>query len=73
MAEIQESQRQAVRPYFVHDDCEGCELCADICPEVFALDENGAAIIHNSTPPPEAAPNVQEAIESCPSNRIAVR
>lgn len=47
------------------EDCIGCESCVEICPEVFAMNEDGdkAVVIK-----PEGGPNdlIEEAIETCP-------
>jgi ferredoxin len=47
------------------EECTGCESCVEICPEVFAFDEDKevAYVIL-----PEGGPEdeVQEAVDSCP-------
>jgi ferredoxin len=55
--------------YIIEQDCQGCGLCEDICPEVFRLDEEtGVAEVVK----PEGGPEdlIQEAIESCPAECI---
>ncbi|HOS98227.1 MAG TPA: ferredoxin [Deltaproteobacteria bacterium] len=51
--------------YLNEEDCIGCGMCQDICPEVFRLNEdrNVAEVIR-----PEGGPEdlIDEAIESCP-------
>lgn len=51
--------------YIDEDECIGCGLCEEICPEVFKLNEETdiAEIIK-----PEGGPEalIDEAIESCP-------
>lgn len=53
------------RVYLVEEECTGCGMCEDICPEVFVLNEetNIAEVIK-----PEGGPEdlVQEAIDACP-------
>jgi len=51
------------------EECIGCGVCAQICPEVFELDEDAgkAKVIHN-----EGADCAQEAADSCPVGCIAV-
>jgi ferredoxin len=51
------------------DECEGCESCVEICPEVFGFDEDRevAYVIK-----PEGGPEdeIEEAIDSCPVDCI---
>jgi ferredoxin len=51
-------------PYVDQDECTGCGLCEEVCPEVFQLNEDDVAEVHD----PEGAPEeqIQEAIDSCP-------
>ena len=49
-------------------DCQGCESCVELCPEVFEFDEDAevAKVIN-----PEATDDcVEEAIDSCPAECI---
>lgn len=52
------------------DECVGCESCIEICPEVFAFDEDNevAYVIL-----PEGGPEdlIQQAIDNCPSECIS--
>ncbi len=49
----------------VTEECIGCESCVEICPEVFAFDENEekAYVILEEGGPEDL---IQEAIDSCP-------
>jgi len=51
--------------YVSEEDCIGCGMCQDICPEVFRLNEerNVAEVIKPSGGPENI---IAEAIESCP-------
>ncbi len=52
------------------NDCIGCGVCVQICPEVFELDEEaGKARVARQGGTPEA---VREAVESCPVGCISV-
>lgn len=51
------------------DLCTGCGVCVDICPEVFALNDDGLSTVINPTGAPED--KIQEAIESCPVDAIS--
>ncbi len=56
--------KMAKIPYIEQEECTGCGLCEDMCPEVFQLNEDGISEVHD----PEGAPEeeIQEVIESCP-------
>ena len=55
--------------YLVKEECIGCGLCQDICPEVFRLDEEEmvAKVIK-----PQGGPEnlIQDAVDSCPVSCI---
>ena len=53
------------------DCCIGCEVCTQVCPEVFSMKDshNGhtheKAVVHNPTGAPEA--KIETAMDNCPS------
>ncbi|NIQ93679.1 MAG: ferredoxin [Desulfuromonadales bacterium] len=51
-------------PYVDQDACISCNLCADMVPEVFRMNDDSIAEVHE----PKGAPEdkIQEAIEACP-------
>lgn len=53
--------------YYVNEDCIGCGMCANTCPEVFELKDDGyARAMDVDTDSPEA----EEAMNGCPVNAI---
>lgn len=51
--------------------CIGCELCADTCPEVFRMMEDGLSHVIVDPVPHEQYDCVQEAAEICPVAAIS--
>ncbi len=52
------------------DECLGCEACVEICPEVFAMDEDlGKAYVQDDAD--ASLDCVEEAIGSCPAGCIS--
>ena len=58
----------ARRPYVDQEACIGCELCANTLPEVFRMNEQHLAEVHNPEGGTEG--QVQEVIDACPVNCI---
>ena len=52
------------------DECIGCGVCMQVCPEVFGLDEEaGKVVLLNNEKPDDNADlvkEVKEAADSCP-------
>ncbi|MBW1991845.1 MAG: ferredoxin [Deltaproteobacteria bacterium] len=56
-------------PVIVEEECIACGACAEICPEVFQMNESlGFALVMNPGGGHEAA--VQEAMDACPTHCI---
>ena len=49
------------------DRCIGAGNCAEICPEVFELRDDGLAHVINGDPDPSLYPSMEEAAEACPT------
>lgn len=52
--------------------CCAYGLCADICPEVYKLDENGIVYVEEELVPPGLEVRAREGAESCPQGAIEV-
>jgi ferredoxin len=53
------------------DLCIGCELCADTCPEIFRMMDDGLSHVIADPIPAEQYDCVQEAAEVCPVAAIS--
>ena len=53
------------------ETCIGCELCIDICPKVFKMNDD-KAIVHVDSVPVEAEAQCQKAADECPVSAITV-
>jgi len=60
-----------MRAFVDKDTCTGCGLCVDICPAVFEMSGDVAAV--KADPVPEGGEDcANEAAESCPVEAIRV-
>ncbi len=51
------------------DLCTGCELCVDIAPNTFELNDEGIVVVID--PEGDDGDAIQEAIDSCPVEAIS--
>ncbi|MCE5277108.1 MAG: ferredoxin [Planctomycetaceae bacterium] len=54
----------------VTDNCTGCGVCADICPEVFELGDDGLATVISEPSDEDVVATCIEAAETCPAEAI---
>lgn len=55
----------------VNDECTGCELCVDTCPEVFMM-EDDLAVAKMTDVPADQEDAVQESADCCPVEAIEI-
>ena len=55
----------------VNDDCVGCALCVDTCPDVFELDD-GEATVKVDVVPGNLEQIVRDAADECPVEAIDI-
>lgn len=53
------------------DLCTGDEICVQLCPEVFEMEED-KAIVKMEEVPEDLAESVREAADSCPAEAIII-
>lgn len=63
-------ERSMFMRYKVNENCIGCGQCASICPEVFALTDEGVARAEAGHVDGEIDKSAQEAAERCPVEAI---
>lgn len=54
----------------VDENCTGCGVCVDVCPEVFELSDDEVAKVIVSQVPEAAEDTCREAAEGCPTEAI---
>lgn len=52
--------------------CFGCGVCADVCPEVFEMGDDGKARVKVDPIPPELESCCRDAADQCPEQAIKV-
>jgi ferredoxin len=54
------------------EKCLGCGLCVELCPQVFAMTEDGNAEVITELILPDAVASCRQAEEQCPVGAISV-
>lgn len=54
------------------DQCIGDGVCADTCPEVFEMQDDGLAHVIVDLVPPEVEATCKEAADACPTEAIEI-
>jgi len=52
--------------------CIGCGICAEICPEVFEIGDDGKAQVKINPVPPEIEDRCRDAADQCPESAIKI-
>lgn len=55
----------ALKKVWIEEDCTACELCVDICPEVFEMGDDTAVVKENADLTANEE-QIKEAADSCP-------
>ena len=55
----------------VNDECTGCGLCVDTCPEVFEMEDDIATVTVDEVPA-GSIDTCKEAAEDCPVEAISI-
>jgi ferredoxin len=53
------------------EECTGCGLCADICPEVFEMKDD-KAVVKTTDVSDDVLEEAKDAQESCPAEAITI-
>jgi ferredoxin len=61
-----------MRALIERNGCIGCGLCADTCPAVFRMDDEGLAEVYTNPVPADEEDAATEAADNCPVSVITV-
>lgn len=68
-----ENTKPTLRAVANRNACCGYGVCAEICPQVFALDDNGIVTLISEIVPPGFEEHAREAAAACPQSALEVR
>lgn len=64
----------SIRRVWIEEGCISCNLCEDVCPQVFEVPAGGESKLRKGherlLSDPELQPKIQEAADSCPVDVI---
>jgi ferredoxin len=53
--------------------CCGYGVCAEICPEIFGVDDNGIVVVKLESVPPGLEDKAREGAQACPQSALAIQ
>lgn len=56
--------------YYVNENCVGCGMCCDLCPNVFHMNDNGVAEAIDTEVAETDLADAENAMNSCPVGAI---
>ena len=62
-----------MKAYVNKDTCIGCELCTQICPDVFSMDDDGKSVAIDDDVLANLQDEAVEARDSCPVSAIDIK
>ena len=62
----------AIRRVWIIEGCISCNLCEDICPEVFEVKDDDCLYLSTETPDESLRAKVEESVQRCPKQAISI-
>lgn len=62
-----------MKAYVNKDTCIACELCTQICPDVFSMDDDGKSVAIKDDIAENLQDDAVEARDSCPVSAIDIK
>ena len=61
-----------MKAYVDKDECIGCGLCPEVCPEIFEMEADGKAVASKEEVAENLVSSAKDAEEQCPVSAIVV-